>query len=481
MSISHLLSNQAELQPDAEALRWPQGAFTFSQLDEVVNTVARRLVAAQVKPRDIVFVTLPRELDWICSLALLRLGAIGISSQWAGPALDGVCDHHLVGQSSSFRKNVSGANRIEISAYDLLPFGDRGPEIEAYEYRPGELARLVATSGTAGTPKLVAYSHDALFQKITSKSNHWASDVAEFNIMPIGVMGGLTTGLSNLSRGTCFFTGEQTDESFIPFIVGAGIQKLIGSPFQVQDFLSFLQSRSLKIPTLASVLLAGAQPSKRLIQYIQSQYDVQINSVYGLTEVGAVFSKESIDSQSIGDLGNLIPGAKAKIVRTDGTTADEGEEGILAVITDSMLQGYLDSSGSLSVATVDGWFITQDWAVEHDGSFSFSSRSSDLLNIGGTQIAANEFEKDLNELDQVQGLALTEIEDRNGKPMLALAFVADGYFDPQVLNEAFQQRFKLLPKILVKVKVIPRNAMGKIDRSQLAFDINSALESQSSI
>jgi long-chain acyl-CoA synthetase len=108
-------------------------------------------------------------------------------------------------------------------------------------------------------------------------------------------------------------------------------------------------------------------------------------------------------------------------------------------------------------------------SIKEDGLFVLEGRSDDVLNIGGVKISAWTVEEKLMEEPGVSEAAACALEF-GGVPHLAAAVVGDA--DPTALGRTFEAKVKL-PIHIIAVDAIPRNQMGKIQRSELVSSLSA--------
>jgi len=114
--------------------------------------------------------------------------------------------------------------------------------------------------------------------------------------------------------------------------------------------------------------------------------------------------------------------------------------------------------------------------LKPDGRFLLVGRHADMVNIAGKRNSIAHLNHQLNAIPQVQDGAffLPEEEADGGVARLAAAVVAPG-LDRQALLDALRQRIDpvFLPRPLIFVERLPRNANGKLTRDSLAALLRS--------
>lgn len=473
-NLSTALTNQAAAKPQESALVWSSGSLSFAQLDTAVNLAATKLLAAGVEPRDrVVTFSLPAQLDFILFLALVRIGATSTSTNKASAVNNQLFDWQVVYGRPEIDSLIPGS-KLVVTDESWMDLAGVGQVVTPYEFSEQEPCRILSTSGTTGREKLAVYSHGALARKMKAGSIHWVSDLLEFNLMPLGAIGGLYTSLHALERGKPYFLLEGKGKELIDYLVRSNVEVLSGSPYQVAEILKSLEDSHLRLKNLKKIRLAGALTSERLRNYIVSQYPVEVSAVYGSTECGGVFAKDISSTSNLADLGVLLEGVEVSVNDANNIPVGTGQVGSLGCKTTSMYMGYLEPDGSIKLEHSGGWFFPGDFVVQGTGSVTFVGRDSDILNIGGIKIDATELDEYARNFDGVLDALSFESEDKSGKPTLAMAVVPGPGFNMATLVSALNRSFpNNPPQLLGEVKSIPRTELGKPQRASLARAFNA--------
>ncbi len=119
--------------------------------------------------------------------------------------------------------------------------------------------------------------------------------------------------------------------------------------------------------------------------------------------------------------------------------------------------------------THDGWFRTGDRAVVEDGAYRILGRSSvDILKTGGEKVSALEIEDVLRSFQGVADCAVVGVPDPAWGDRVCAAVVTDDPVgvDVHALRAFAKERLApyKVPKDVVVVADLPRNAMGKVTK-----------------
>jgi fatty-acyl-CoA synthase len=215
------------------------------------------------------------------------------------------------------------------------------------------------------------------------------------------------------------------------------------------------------LSSLRRAVVGGAPMPVPLIEEWRDR-GVEIVQGYGLTEAAPnVLCLPPEDAmRKIGSAGKPYPFVEVDV-------ADDGE---LLVRGPNVFPGYWRNDEATAAALEGGWLHTGD-VVERDdeGYFFIKGRLKEMFISGGENVYPAEIESVLHEHPHVQDAAVVGVPDEKWGEVGAAFVVADGALDTDELLEfcrARLARFKV-PKSVHVVDVLPRNSMGKLQKSEL--------------
>ena len=201
---------------------------------------------------------------------------------------------------------------------------------------------------------------------------------------------------------------------------------------------------------------------------------------YGMTETSMLASNPLSGTRKAGTVGQPLPGVDIRAVDHAESAVAVGEVGDVQVKGPNVFSGYWRRPELRDTEfTLDGWFRTGDlgrW--DDDGYLELVGRSKDLVISGGMNVHPKEVETVLDSLDGVVESAVVGLPDADlGEVVVAVVVAsAEAELDVSALLSSARQRlagFKL-PKRIVVVDALPRNAMGKVEKARLRADLLQA-------
>lgn len=338
-----------------------------------------------------------------------------------------------------------------------------------------DLADIMYTSGTTGTPKGVMTTHDNVAMVPNSEpqwsGEGWIHSSPLFTFAGIGfIYNPMKMGMVSLYQPK-FDAGRwieavETRRPKFAFIVPAMAQLIGDHPRFEEADLSSLQLVSVGSAPLPFEVL------KRLQEKVPH---ASVSNSYGMTEAGAAYCVmppgESLKRK--GSVGLPLPPAELRIVDDEGNDVPTGEEGELLIRNPGKQRAYYkDPEATAATWEPDGWLHTGDLArYDHDGYLYIVGRKKDVIIRGGHNIHAGDVESVLYEHPAVLEAAVCGIpHDVLGEDVAAFVVLREGAAATADEVEDFcRERLAdyKAPRTVVFVDELPRNATGKVVKRDL--------------
>ncbi len=283
--------------------------------------------------------------------------------------------------------------------YSLLKFYDKA----AYELHD-DLALLLTTSGSTGSPKLVRLSYENLFTNASSISEYLSIDENEKPItsLPMNYSFGLSIINSHLLKGaTILLTAKSImEKEFWTFFKTYGATSISGVPF-TYEMLKKLRVFSMSLPSLKTLTQAGG----KLNDALNKEYSVfcletgrKFFVMYGQTEASARMSYLPAEDslKKLGSMGIAIPGGEFSLIDETGEVFEENNTvGELVYKGPNVSLGYAEGIEDLSLGDENkGVLITGDMARrDDDGFYYIVGRKKRFIKIYGNRVNLDETER----------------------------------------------------------------------------------------
>lgn len=282
--------------------------------------------------------------------------------------------------------------------YSLLSYSDK--KLDMYP----ELALLLTTSGSTGSPKLVRQSYTNIESNAQSIMQYLELDETErpITMLPMNYTYGLSVINSHLLVGaTILMTDESyAQKKFWDFFKSQGATSIVGVPF-TYEILKKLRFFRMELPTLRYMTQAGG----KLLPELHKEYaeyaianDKRFYVMYGQTEATARMSylpyKRSLEKY--GSMGIAIPGGTFHLIDVDGTDIEKADVvGELVYEGPNVTLGYAECQYDLSKGDErKGILVTGDMAKrDEDGYYYIVGRKKRFLKIYGNRVNLDETER----------------------------------------------------------------------------------------
>ncbi|MDF0529511.1 AMP-dependent synthetase/ligase [Tsukamurella sp. 8F] len=387
----------AESQPDMTCLTGESIALTASEVVARAERLGSALIHLGVEPGDRIAVLGRTGVDWVViDLAVLAIGAIVVPVYPTSSATQ--IEHILsdAGPVAAFGETVedrdrlrsAGARRVWTFAESAAWAPARHPElpVRTDSIQPSDVAMIVYTSGTTGSPKGCTISHGNMY---ASAANTVLQAEAVFT--GAGAQASTVIGLplAHVFGQTilfCCLIGRsetrlapgipaliellpQARPTFLALVPYA-LEKIRKARPGGDDLAALLGGR------LRHVISGGASLDESTVHYFAAA-DVAVLNCYGMTEAATAVTVSAPSTNRIGTVGRPIPG-------TEVATTDDGE---VLVRGANVTGGYWGVPGP--VVDDEGWFHTGDVGVlDGDGYLRITGRSKEILiTSGGKNVA----------------------------------------------------------------------------------------------
>lgn len=411
------LEDQIAVRPDAVALTDNGGArWSFAEFGQAVSELAAELLARGVQPCDRVMIVSENCCAAIAALyACSRIGAcaVPINARQTQGELTRIIEHArpavVLLTTAASPDATHHADRMGAEAL-VGSFGQlhvAAPFVSAPDADLDDVAVMLFTTGTTGTPKGVMLTHDNVrFGGMTSANLRGMTlDDVVYGVLPITHVFGLCSVVTAASyagaqvrleaRFSAARLYDQLCDGVTLFSAVPQMHALL-MQYAKEQGVDGLQDCALRYTSSGAAPLDPAWKRKA-----EAFYGVPIQNGYGLTESTAGVSASSND---LGDpdisVGKALPGVEVRI----DETVEGGGDGVGEVLTAGphVMKGYYRNPEATRAALQDGWLRTGDLGCFDDqGRLHIAGRSKELIIHGGFNVYPPEVEAALNDHPQV--------------------------------------------------------------------------------
>lgn len=494
---------------DAIVVRHQNIRWTYKELDQHIEEVARGLIAAGIERGDRVALWSPNRVEWVLvQYATARVGAIMVC---VNPAYRTVELKYVLEQSGA--KMITAAPGFKTGNYEqqIAEVADELPELtstvifgkqswhdllaegsktdnrvvreRADSLSNKEPINIQYTSGTTGLPKGATLTHRNILNNgyfVAQGCSYTENDRVCIPVPLYHCFGMVMGNLGSTTHGACMvFPDEGFDpRSVLETVAEERCTSLYGVPTMFIAQLAQADFDTFDLSSLRTGIMAGSTcPVEVMKQVIERMHMDAVTICYGMTETSPVSTQtgphDSLEHRT-STVGRVHPHVEIRIAdpETNATVA-RGVHGEFQTRGYSVMQGYWNESQKTAEAIdSDGWMHTGDVAVmDSDGYVDITGRIKDLIIRGGENISPREVEEFLFTCPEIEDVQVVGVADsRYGEEVCAFVRTAPTSQPSEDSIRAFCEgkiaHFKI-PRYVIFLDEFPMTVTGKIQKYRL--------------
>lgn len=347
---------------------------------------------------------------------------------------------------------------------------------------PDDVALVMYTSGTTGSPKGALIRHGGIVDHIRVWCDHLGLGPDDRSIMasPLFWSFGCTiNAMVPLFAGSAIVLEDRFNaEQFLHDLVAYDCTHLQGVPTQYELALAHPDAAGADLSKIRLVQIGGSSSAEGLARRILDRMpNARLLSSYGLTEAVGVNTFTDLGDpleDVMRTVGHPTPDNDIELRSVeDRGQATPGEVGEIWLRGPHVMAGYFANPKATAEAIVDGWLRTGDLATaDHRGYLTVVGRRVDAYKRGGMNVYPAEVEGALLEHEAVAEAAVIPVPDELwGQVGVAFVVPRTGVPpDPDALTEHCRRRLAAykVPASLRFVPELPRTPTGKVQKFKLA-------------
>ncbi len=467
--------------PDRTAIVDDDGALSYRQLQQLTESLARRLSADGAAPGQAVGVMCRngrRFVAGVFAAALLGADVVPMSTEFRSDALAAAVQAHristVVVDDDEFAERVRAADESVVTVDPATVGTDEGaprPDVAA----PGRIVLL--TSGTTGKPKGVPRT-----PQLRSAVGVWVTILDRTRLrtgsrvsVAMPMFHGLGLGMLMLTfalGGTVLTRREFDAEAALAQASLHRADAFTAVPVvlaRILDLPEQVRARN-PLPYLRTVISSGDRLDPSLGQRFMDAYGDILYNGYGSTEVGIGALATPADLREAPEtVGRPVVGCPVRIFNKNDKPVGPRVTGRIFVGGELTSEGYTDGAAK---AVVDGMTSTGDMGyLDNAGRLFIVGREDDMIISGGENVYPRAVENALAQHPAIADSVVIGVPDDRFGQRLAAFVVAQsgGEIDEAELREYLKGRVSRFeqPRDINIVDSIPRNPTGKVLRKEL--------------
>lgn len=505
---------------DLDLVVYGDRRLTYGQAAEQAASLAKHLRENhQIEKGDRVAIAMRNTPEWIISfLAITSLGAIpALVNSRGTPDEISYCvvatKCKLVISDSRTEQGLEATESASIArlSFDLEKAFTITGDSEALTTKtlenglpvvksePEDIAMILFTSGTTGRPKGALLTHRGVMTGL--KTNQYSSTMIGIQIaerygidfqtmianrpqyttllmFPLfHVSGCQAVFLTNLLQGgKIVMMPRWNGEEALKLVEKEKVTMFPGVPLMYWDMLRSPNVDQYDLSSLTNLSVSGQSTPLPLFNAIKETFPhAMIGCGYGMTETNGAISlivgEDLINNPT--SVGHAVATTDIKLVKDDGSEAQQGERGEICVRGATIMQGYDDNPEANKKSFSNGWFHTGDIGVyDEEMRLYIVDRSTEMVISGGENIYCAEVERALNQVNDVlETVTFGMPDERLGEKLVALIRLQQGSAQTvESITDSIKEKlasYKVPAEIYLVSEALPTNAMGKVLKNEV--------------
>lgn len=494
-TVGDLLSNAARLAGDVVAIKQDNLQWTYAELLRDSRRLARFLLTQFVQG-DRVAIWGANSAPWV--LFQLAAAQAGIVLVTLNPALRGAEVEALLTQSRSVGLIMDAEHRgtdlvaiiaaqrsdlpvlhtvLAIADWETYLANAPAADIDV-RVSPDDVALILYTSGTTGTPKGVMLHHRGIVNNALLGSERYelGDRRAWLGVLPFFHIGGsVTSTLGCIARlGTNVIVSAFEAGHVLHLMENERIAWFPCVPTMAINMIEHPDFATTDLSALELVLTGGTVITPDFVTLIKDRFKVGVQVMFGQTEAGGAMCK-TLRGDSINviaeTVGRPYPQTEMRIADVEsGRTVDTGVVGEIRLRSPFMTKGYFENPAAMQGLFDDqGYLRTGDLGtLDGYGYLRVTGRLKEMIIRGGENIYPREVEDRLGEFAGIAECAVVGVpHPRWGEEVaVAIRCSAGMLIDVDEARDFLLQRIARhkVPKMWKLVPDFPRTPSGKIQK-----------------
>lgn len=467
---------------------------SYTNLEEfrMAGTLARLLKEHDVAPGDHVLVMMPNSPELTAAFpAIWMLGAaiVPVIPQWTPSEVAQIIRNSeatVVLTVPQLTPRLQPAADAVGTVRHLLTFGDSGlpgaldiapllagltPIESPVDRAAADLAILLYTSGTTGTPKGVMITHGNFYAALDSalRQNPKLGPGPMLHPLPLThVYGVLMQNLANAWGISSVLLRQFEPTRVLEAIQRFQIQYMPVVPTMLVYLLNHAERQRFNLTSLTRITSGGAALPERLRVDFERTFQCRVHQGYGLSESASVATSYELEQPyRPGSVGQAVPGVEIRILDDQDQPLPPCSIGEICLVGPNITAGYWRDSEASRQALRNGWLHTGDVGyLDEEGHLFITDRKKDLIVKGGENVSPREIEEALYLHPAVAEAAVVGMPDVvYGEEIWAVVQLKPGVAatEDEIRQHVakYVTRFKVPARIVFQAE-LPKNSNAKI-------------------
>ncbi|MBV8893552.1 MAG: amino acid adenylation domain-containing protein, partial [Acidobacteria bacterium] len=493
-TIAKLFEKQARRTPDSTALLSQGRRFSYREINQQANRLARHLIESGARPGDLVGLALERSTEMIVALlAILKAGAayVPLDPNYPAERLALMIEDAGVWGVVTLQEFTHNLGQVKLIALDrdgeaIQSQSSTNPSVPI---SGDDRAYVIYTSGSTGKPKGVEATHRASINRFAWMWEKYPFRAGEICCQKTNlgfvdsiweIFGPLLAGVPNLIVPQ---EALRDPEELLGLLASQGVTRIVLVPSLLRSLLEAAPDLGQRVPRLELWSSSGEVLSVELAKRFRIAHPkAKLLNIYGSSEVGAdvtCYEVGDLDGRASVPIGHPISNTEIYIFDRHQSVVPRGVRGEIYVGGDGLARGYWKRPELTSERFVENrlpggsrrLFRTGDlgrW--RGDGLLEYLGRLDSQVKLRGMRLELGEVEAALASHAAVQAAAVGVSGEGDQQRLVAYLVAAEGQM-PALADLRRYLRNKLpehmVPATYVLLESLPLLPSGKVNRKAL--------------
>ncbi len=345
------------------------------------------------------------------------------------------------------------------------------------------------TGGTTGTPKGVMQPYRAWNTNIVTQIDAWSLAPGERCLAAAPITHGTSTYILPTlgSGGTLVLLDRPRPEQTLAALQTGDITTTFVPPTVLYVLMELEGVRDSDYASLRNFIYGGGPMRPEAITRAQDIFGPCIASTYGQTEAPQIATmitaEDLLRPEKRASVGRETMLSEVAILDPEGARLAAGETGEVVIRGDLVMTGYWNQPEKTAETIRNGWLHTGDLGmVDKDGFLFIKGRAKDMIITGGYNVYPADVEPMIGEHPAVLDCAVFGIaDDKWGESVHAAVQLSEAATADAILAFAREKLGPVkTPKTITIYDRLPRNALGKLQKSVLVEDYEARKREEAS-
>lgn len=475
LNLASIVTHNARLAPNSEAIVWENVRLTFGELDKLSNRVAHALVEMGIGHGDKVALNCTNLPYFpVVYYGIMKAGAAVVpicvlftpreieyhlrdSDAKAVFVFEGTPQLPLLQSTKTAFDAVETCEHLIVMTEDLLGESpmpghktlsqitfNKSEQFETYPTRPDDTCAILYTSGTTGQPKGAELTHLNLWSNVvTTYSIHlpmldFTDGVQKTCLITLPLFH--TTG-QTVQMNTNLYGGNRVvllprfdPKQTLDTMVAENVNFWVGVPTMFWALLKYVDENDYDVRLVSEnmkVCTSGGAPMPvEVMLAFQAKFGVRVMEGYGLSETSPLATFNHFERPSKpGTVGQPIFGVDVRCFDDNDIEVERGTRGEVVIRGTNVMKGYYKRPEATAEAFRNGWFHTGDIGVmDDDGYLSIVDRKKDMILRGGYNVYPRALEEVIITHPAISLCAVIGVpDDRLGEEVKAFVVLKQGH------------------------------------------------------